>query len=110
MKLPHAVLPLLVASLICFCGRTTFAAEALTVASDFEGGSVKVIEISEAARSISFTPGGDAARGWPCWWYFQIRGITPGETITLRLRGSDSTVALPGKPAPKPLEIGRAHV
>ncbi len=103
MKLPPTVLPLLVAILTCFCGRITFATEALTVASDFEGASVKVIEISEAARSVSFTPGGDAARGWPCWWYFQIKGLTPGETITLRLRGSDSTAPLPAKPAPKPL-------
>ena len=67
MKLPQTVLPLLAAILTCFCGHITSAAEALTVASDFEGGSVKVIEISEATRSISFMPGGGAARGWPCW-------------------------------------------
>ncbi len=35
---------------------------------------------------------GDPARGWPCWWYFRIDGITPGETITLRLRGSTATL------------------
>ena len=84
------------------CGAT-MAAEPLAVAADFEGASVKVIEIDNAARSISFTPGGDAARGWPCWWYFRVNGIAPGETITLRLRGSGSTAALPGKAAPKPL-------
>ena len=104
MKLPQAVLPLLVAAFVAgFCASVVSAAEVLTVASDFEGASVKVIEISDVARSVSFTPGGDAVRGWPCWWYFQIRGVTPGETITLRLRGSDSTAALLGKPASKPL-------
>jgi len=44
-------------------------------------------------RSVSFMPGGDPVRGWPCWWYFRVGGITPGETITLRLRGSTAAVA-----------------
>ena len=65
------------------------AAEPLTVASDFEGASVSQIEIDGTARSVSFRPGGDPARGWPCWWYFRVDGVTPGETITLRLRGDN---------------------
>ena len=48
-------------------------------------------------------PGGDPARGWPCWWYFRIDGITPGETIRLELRGSNATVNEPGAPPQKPL-------
>lgn len=48
-------------------------------------------------------PGGDPVRGWPCWWYFRIRGILPGETISLRLRGSTATVPTPGSPLQKPL-------
>ncbi|MEO6787632.1 MAG: M14-type cytosolic carboxypeptidase [Chthoniobacteraceae bacterium] len=79
------------------------AAEPLTVASDFEGASVAGVEIDDAARSISFMPGGDPARGWPCWWYFRVNGITPGETITLRLHGSTATVQKPGAPPSKPL-------
>jgi crotonobetainyl-CoA:carnitine CoA-transferase CaiB-like acyl-CoA transferase len=39
-------------------------------------------------------PGGDPLRGWPCWWYFRVDGITPDETITLRLRGSTATVSI----------------
>ncbi|MEO6787551.1 MAG: zinc carboxypeptidase, partial [Chthoniobacteraceae bacterium] len=50
------------------------SAEPLTVASDFEGASVAGVGIDEAARSISFMPGGDPARGWPCWWYFRVNG------------------------------------
>jgi hypothetical protein len=68
------------------------AADSLTVDSQFEGASVRVLEIDEAARSVSFMPGGDPVRGWPCWWYFRVDGIAPGETITLRLRGSTATV------------------
>jgi hypothetical protein len=79
------------------------AAEPLTVDSDFEGGSVRGVDIDNEARSISFMPGGDPTRGWPCWWFLRVKGITPGETITLRLRGSTATTAVPGGPMAKPL-------
>ena len=89
-------------------GRSCVAGNPLTVAADFEGASVREVEIDEATRSISFMPGGDPVRGWPCWWFFRVNGITPGETITLRLRGSTATVlketdAKPGAPPQKPL-------
>ena len=84
-------------------GNRCMAADPLTVASDFEGASVRDVAIDNAARRISFMPGGDPARGWPCWWYFRVNGITPGETITLRLRGSTATVSKPGSPLQKPL-------
>lgn len=68
------------------------AGELLTVASDFQGASVRVIEIDDSARRISFMPGGDPERGWPCWWYFRVEGLMPGEAITLRLRGSTAAI------------------
>lgn len=68
-----------------------FAIEPLTVVADFEGASVRDVEIDDIERSISFTPGGDAERGWPCWWYFRVDGIGPDEEITLRLHGSSDT-------------------
>lgn len=80
-----------------------FAADALTIVSDFEGASVRGVEIDQATRSINFMPGGDPVRGWPCWWYFKVNGITQGETITLRLRGSTATTSVPGGPLAKPL-------
>jgi len=85
-------------SLICV------AAAPLRVSSDFEGASVRDVVIDEDARRISFMPGGDPARGWPCWWYFRISGVTPGEAITLRLRGSTATNAKRGSPLEKPLD------
>lgn len=75
-----------------FDGRTSFAADSLSVATDFEGASMREVEIDNVTRSIRFRPGGDPARGWPCWWYLRVDGMTPGETITLRLRGSTATV------------------
>ena len=68
------------------------AVDPLSVGSDFEGASVRVLEIDDATRSISFMPGGDPERGWPCWWYFRVDGITSGETITLRLHASTATL------------------
>ena len=88
----------LAAILLCTSRR-----KALTVESKFEGGSVSGVEIDQAARSISFMPGGDPVRGWPCWWYFRVTGITPGETITLRLRASTATVPKAGSPLQKAL-------
>lgn len=87
----HSIFALALSSI--FICRATVAADELTVESDFEGASVSEVKIDNSARSISFSPGGDPKRGWPCWWYFRVKGLTPGETITLRLQGSKATTA-----------------
>ncbi len=92
------LLSLLAVTMIVHAG-----AEPLSVAAEFEGASVRVTKIDQEKRAVSYTPGGDPARGWPCWWYFRIDGVTPGETITLQLRGSKATVGKPGAPMHKPL-------
>lgn len=68
------------------------ADEPLTVAADFEGASVADVKIDQTARSVSFMPGGNPERGWPCWWCFRIDGISADETITVRLRGSTASI------------------
>lgn len=73
----------------------------LSVESNFEGASVSDLKIDEGQRSVSFAPGGDPERGWPCWWYFKITDVKPGETITLRLHGSPAL--MPRESPPKPL-------
>lgn len=97
------------AALICVC-RTAVAAEPLVVEADFEGGSVRIVAIDHAARRIDFMPGGSPERGWPCWWYFRVKGMTPGEPISLRLRASSATVERPGAPLSKPLSSVWAQV
>lgn len=87
----------------CLLSTCSSAAEPLTVATDFEGGLVRVIAINSQERSIRVTPAGDPSRGWPCWWYFRIDGITPGETITIRLLGAQPVSGQPGSPSRKPL-------
>ncbi|MFG0333198.1 MAG: M14-type cytosolic carboxypeptidase, partial [Maioricimonas sp. JB049] len=91
MTLRTLVLALPLAALIGLAARTAAAAP-LTVASDFEGASVRVLDIDQNARSVDFMPGGDPARGWPCWWFFRIDGVTPGEAVTLRLQGSLASI------------------
>ncbi|TWT86354.1 Zinc carboxypeptidase [Neorhodopirellula pilleata] len=68
------------------------ATQPLTVVADFEGASVRDVKIDQDERAISFKPGGDPERGWPCWWYFRVDGISPNDEITLRVRGSDATI------------------
>src|SRR5262245_2738309 len=60
----------------------------LKVSTDFPGGSVDVESIDQQARMIRVRPAAHPSRGWDCWWYFKVGGITPGETITVDLGGS----------------------
>ena len=59
----------------------------LKVDADFPGGSVRVEKIDQEARLVRFQPAAYEGRGWVCWWYFKLTGITPGETITLDVGG-----------------------
>lgn len=65
-----------------------------TVTSDFENGSAAVDGIDRTTGTIRFRPGGDARRGWPCWWSFKVAGIEPGTAVTLVLAPSEQV--LPG--------------
>ncbi len=91
-------------SLVLLLGEwSTAFAEDLRVSTDFEGASAVVLEVDQAARSILFTPGGDPARGWPCWWYFRVDGAAAGETVEFRLRGSSATIEQDNGRLQKPL-------
>jgi hypothetical protein len=59
------------------------APASLKVSIDFPGGSATVLELDQQARRIKLVPTAHTDRGWVCWWYFQVSGIRPGETITL---------------------------
>jgi len=79
------------------------APAALTVATDFEGGSARGVTIDESTRTIRFMPGGDPARGWPCWWYLRADGATVGEELTFALTASDQIITQKGGYEGKPL-------
>ncbi|HYF35272.1 MAG TPA: M14 family zinc carboxypeptidase [Prosthecobacter sp.] len=75
----------------------------LSVHTDFEGGSGKVLSLDSAGGVIRLMPGGDISRGWPCWWSIRIDGATPGREITLELVPSDQAQKQPGAGQGKPL-------
>ena len=76
---------------------------ALEVETDFEGASVRVISADATTQEVQFMPGGEAARGWPCWWYFRVTGLEASRPLALRLSGSDAVTHVPGRPPGKPL-------
>jgi hypothetical protein len=79
---------------------------ALQVVTDFEGGSARVVAIDEATRTVRFMPGGDPARGWPCWWFLRVDGVEKGETVTFEIVRSDRPIPQAGEYKNKPLAVG----
>lgn len=61
----------------------------ISIHTDFDGGSAKLVSIDQKARIIRFKPGGDAARGWPCWWFFRAEGLPVGEDVTFEVMASE---------------------
>lgn len=104
MPFPKRVLPffgVLIAAAVW--PVASVAASPLGVRADFEGASVREVRVNTAESVIEFMPGGDPARGWPCWWFFRIEGMEPSQVITLRLRGSDAIVSGAAPSQRKPL-------
>lgn len=87
---------------LTLCFQLTAAAE-VKVSTDFEGGSAIIESIDQTNKTIRFTPGGDPARGWVCWWYLRVDGIAKDETWTLDLAASDKPTRNDGKLTPNPL-------
>lgn len=70
----------------------------LTINSDFPGGSAEVVEINSQERIVSIRPSPHPKRGWLCWWYFELKGVQPGEKLTLQVT-SGSRFAFPDQPS-----------
>lgn len=62
------------------------ATHALTLATDFPGGSAEVHLLDAATGKIEISPAHHDGRGWPCWWYFRVEGAQPGQQLTLLVR------------------------
>ena len=67
----------------------------LQVTSDFEGGNGVVEQIVQEQSLIRIKPRTHAGRGWVCWWYVKVTGITPGQTLTLDVGGGRGVWVLP---------------
>ena len=55
----------------------------LTVSTDFPGGSGTVAAIDQDQAVIRLDPTDHPDRGWRCWWYVGIDGLTPDQPLTL---------------------------
>lgn len=74
------------------------------VTTDFEGGSARILEIDHKKASIHFMPGGDADRGWVCWWAMKVSNLDPGQRLVLLLSPSDQLTRNNGRVSSKPLD------
>ena len=68
----------------------------LSVNTDFPGGSGLVESIDQKTRSFTIRPTPHKDAGWECWWNLQLSGITPGEEVTLTVRGMAFALASRG--------------
>ena len=89
---------ILTGSIFVFIGAI-FSAKAadLLVDADFPGGSGVVDSINQEKRVIKLNPTPHKDRGWACWWWVKISGITPGETFSLNI--GDAPWATPNQAA-----------
>src|SRR3954462_4723507 len=77
---------------------------ALTVSTDFESGSAKVLSLDETTQTIRITPAGDPDRGMPNWWFLRVDGLDSSKPLTLEIAArkvslpSDSSAG--GNPSP----------
>ncbi len=69
---------------------------ALTVVTNFEGASARVLAVDPATQTIRITPGGSVERGWPCWWYLRLKGVDVAQPLVLRLIANTPVVTSEG--------------
>ena len=61
---------------------------ALSVHSDFEGGSGETVSIDSERQAVDLRPTLREGRGWPCWWYVRIEGARSGSAFELTVSGN----------------------
>ena len=69
---------------------SVFADDGIRISADFEGGSANVISVDQELATISIQPATLPERGWPCWWFVRLDGLTIGQTITLKVSSSSA--------------------
>src|SRR5687767_7315197 len=70
------------------------ALTALTISTNFEGASARVLDVS--ADSIRITPAGDSKRGMPNWWYLRVDGIDTNQPFTLEVVAREAATPVEG--------------
>jgi hypothetical protein len=68
----------------------------LTVSSNFESGSARILSIDKDKQFVSITPAGNPKRGMPNWWYLRIDHIDTSKTLLVEVVASDAAVYVDG--------------
>ena len=84
----------LLSLLFSLLGITSNTAAQLAATAQFEGGSAIIESIDQETLTLRMTPAAPADRGWACWWYVKVTGITKGQSISIDL-GPNATYRLP---------------
>jgi len=58
---------------------------ALTVSTDFESGSARVLALNPETQELRISPAGDPARGMPNWWFLRVDHVDPGKPLLLEV-------------------------
>jgi hypothetical protein len=69
-----------------FCALSVSLHGEMRVVSDFEGGNAEAVKIDQVNRVICIMPELREGRGWPCWWFFKVEGLTIGQQFTLEVQ------------------------
>lgn len=86
---------------IIFCAFGSQLAAALTVSTDFESGSARVLSVDAESQTVRIMPAGDLKRGMPNWWFLRVAGLDTNKPLTLEVVARDVEVPLAvGKTAP----------
>ena len=67
------------------------SAQIFSISTNFENASVRVLALNAATQTVRITPAGDAARGWPNWWYLRVDNVDTGKPVTLEVETAWST-------------------
>ncbi len=59
--------------------RSCFAQ--LEVSTDFAGGSAVIVSVDTPSQSAHIQPEVHRDRGWPCWWYCRLDGLSVGKPV-----------------------------
>ena len=71
-------------SILLFIAFTAHAE--LQVITHFEGGNAEVVSLNQATKTLRIMPELREGRGWPCWWFFKLDGLTVGEEFILEVQ------------------------
>jgi hypothetical protein len=73
------------------------AQASLTVSTDFEGGSAKVLELNPDTQTVRISPAGNLNRGMPNWWYLRVEGVDTNKPVVLEVAALSVSVGPVGK-------------